>query len=397
MTTGSIVQELEPFPRGNCGGTYYFRRYYRKAWNGSDLSAAEKLAGRPFPAHPYTLDLSVIDRGEVIYNPLASHNLFANCFGGGTNPGLDWSANDELKLLGKLGSLVRGHDFNAGIFLGTGHQTVNLIHSNAQRIAYGLIALKKGLGPKAILSALAGAEAKRIRTPRSASKQSRLTRKKLRGRQQSDWQFQSEHRDVELSRRWLEVSYGWMPLLSDVYEATIALGNHVQKVSEISFRARYKPPSREKSTEDSYRRLDEKVQNRAQLVYTLSREKDFILEMAGLGLMDPASVVWELVPWSFVIDWFIPVGAALENAALIPRLKGKWVRTFSRRTWSKGQVIHPLYTHVRDYTSYSLYVDRTTGSTPLGVPLPEFKSPMSKSWKRALNQVSLLGTLRARH
>lgn len=31
-----------------------------------------------------------------------------------------------------------------------------------------------------------------------------------------------------------------------------------------------------------------------------------------LGLVNPASLVWELVPWSFVVDWFVPVGPVLS-------------------------------------------------------------------------------------
>jgi hypothetical protein len=33
----------------------------------------------------------------------------------------------------------------------------------------------------------------------------------------------------------------------------------------------------------------------------------------ALGLINPASVVWELVPYSFVVDWFVPVGGFLSS------------------------------------------------------------------------------------
>lgn len=31
-----------------------------------------------------------------------------------------------------------------------------------------------------------------------------------------------------------------------------------------------------------------------------------------LGLVNPASLAWELIPWSFVVDWFIPIGPLLS-------------------------------------------------------------------------------------
>jgi hypothetical protein len=36
----------------------------------------------------------------------------------------------------------------------------------------------------------------------------------------------------------------------------------------------------------------------------------YLLESAGL--VNPLSIAWELLPWSFVVDWFIPVGNTLE-------------------------------------------------------------------------------------
>jgi hypothetical protein len=32
----------------------------------------------------------------------------------------------------------------------------------------------------------------------------------------------------------------------------------------------------------------------------------------ALGVANPASIAWELVPYSFVVDWFVPVGNTLE-------------------------------------------------------------------------------------
>lgn len=31
-----------------------------------------------------------------------------------------------------------------------------------------------------------------------------------------------------------------------------------------------------------------------------------------LGLLNPASLAWELVPWSFVVDWVLPIGSVLQ-------------------------------------------------------------------------------------
>jgi hypothetical protein len=36
-------------------------------------------------------------------------------------------------------------------------------------------------------------------------------------------------------------------------------------------------------------------------------------KMSQLGLNSPVSLAWELIPYSFVVDWFLPIGQALED------------------------------------------------------------------------------------
>jgi hypothetical protein len=40
---------------------------------------------------------------------------------------------------------------------------------------------------------------------------------------------------------------------------------------------------------------------------------DSVRNVSALGLTNPALVGWELVPFSFVVDWFTPIGSWLES------------------------------------------------------------------------------------
>lgn len=51
-------------------------------------------------------------------------------------------------------------------------------------------------------------------------------------------------------------------------------------------------------------------------------------EMSKLGLVNPAEILWELTPWSFVVDWVFPVGNYLRH------LTNEVGLTFSRGTKS---------------------------------------------------------------
>jgi hypothetical protein len=54
-----------------------------------------------------------------------------------------------------------------------------------------------------------------------------------------------------------------------------------------------------------------------------------------LGLLNPASLVWELVPWSFVVDWFCPIGPVL-NAMTAPAGLTFVTGTLSCKVTQKG-------------------------------------------------------------
>lgn len=112
-----------------------------------------------------------------------------------------------------------------------------------------------------------------------------------------------------LASNWLAYRYGWIPLLSDVDGAVDALTRPA--MSGVMGFARCKRPY---MIEKSYTATGFKSVVRvtgfvsAGVYYELKNSTDF----TSLGLTNPYEVVWELVPYSFVVDWFIPIGKALS-------------------------------------------------------------------------------------
>lgn len=376
MTTGSWSMNAQYRGAGRCGGTDFgYQITTSKSWSGGNKASGEKL---PYAPHPYGMQYRYRNYGYCQEKSTLQNDVFTRCFGGPpAAPAYVWSGSDELALLGKLADLVRGHDFNAGVFAGTGHQTVGLIGNNAHRLANGLRALKSGLGPRAIVNALNGARG------RSTNHGKPLP-------------HHDEHRDVELSRRWLEASYGWMPLLSDTHAAAEALAKHVQGVRQTQFRARIRRFTY--GTNDTFNTKGFSVREyRVQLILRLKSEKDLPSEFVQLGLTDPLSIAWELVPWSFAIDWFLPIGSMLLAAALMPKLSGTQIRTVT--DLHHGSITLKPQSQFRSLADASLKdisVTRTVTNGSPRVPFPSVKSPISKSWIRAANQIALLAGLRSR-
>jgi len=154
---------------------------------------------------------------------------------------------------------------------------------------------------------------------------------------------------ADLSGIWLEYSYGWKPLIADIGDAVQILqkpapaehcvGRATVRESVTTFKAN--PPNWHTL---SYDRV-----YHAEVAADVYVSNQTVWMANQLGFTNPLSVAWEVVPFSFVVDWFIPVGKFLQSlndyaglGFLNPRYTeyGTFVRTdawyFGQRDVVKG-------------------------------------------------------------
>jgi hypothetical protein len=120
-----------------------------------------------------------------------------------------------------------------------------------------------------------------------------------------------------LHKSWLEYKYGWMPLLMDVKGAAEFFAQqHVVRSPRFTVSSKEtltKSFSRNVSvagfgggtdfyTEHLTAFIDVKTKAWCEL------SSPHLTELQQIGLTNPALVAWELIPFSFVFDWFISVG-----------------------------------------------------------------------------------------
>jgi len=114
-----------------------------------------------------------------------------------------------------------------------------------------------------------------------------------------------------LSDLWLEFWFGWKPLVSDIYTACEALQEPLPR-TRIRGRAgqtiAYGYDSGAHSTE--YFAGTGTCEVRLGCDVVISNPNTRLLQQ--MGLLNPAVVVWDAIPWSFVIDWFWSVSAVLN-------------------------------------------------------------------------------------
>jgi hypothetical protein len=279
--------------------------------------------------------------------------------GGVKNPYTCFGANDYNACLSKLVSKIKGHEFNLAVNVAQGKQVVNMIVDNLTLLGRSALAAKRGDFPSAI----------------------RFLKASPRGKKK----FVTS----DISGRWLELQYGWLPMIGDSFEAVKAFSEtSVQRSSTVTASKLMKgmhngcvyPPTN--STGIGPWRC------RYKITYEMYEDISF---PRTLGLVDPLSVVWEVLPWSFVVDWFLPIGSYLDNLAIVPFLKGRFMESLVYDYYNEWKPVDPGWANLPATRSqaYHFYYVRNVPQS-LTLRPPAFQSfPSAMSPKRIYNAIAL--------
>lgn len=213
----------------------------------------------------------------------------------------------------------------------------------------------------------------------------------------------------DASGRWLEVQYGWKPLVSDL-NGTIEWLN-TSPAAQLTFKVTGSAMDEEFITRDRGSSL-----RPAQTRYKVKRVAKSIVHYqmvdyrahnrAQAGLVPTLSVGWELVPYSFVIDWFLGVGSWLETfdatvgKSFISGTITNFVEADIDGYTSLEYFGSPLLTRMAYETSAECSLTGKVTGVYRGVlssfprPLPVLKNPLSTS--HVLNAIALVRQLRRR-
>lgn len=325
----------------------------RKIWDGDDDPSQKKTWNR------YSSDRLSRSVGQSSYPYVMGISGYLHS--------LTWTDDDQLRLLDKLSEEAKRHEFNAAVFLGQ----ANEVRSSVVGTATAFIGIKKSLQR----GDLGGAMRFLARSVGGADL--RAAKKKL------------DTRDIAGAH--LSLVYGWLPLLSDVHaacEAMEVLTNPPRRSSFMVVRGITNEVEGSLSPSLYTCPMDQRRSKR--ILFEFEEE---LSAARSLGLLDPASVAWELMPYSFVVDWFVPIGTYLSNLAIVPNLKGYFKVT--ERAVSSGRCFSndPRYTSSASLKQTIL--TRSPVASALSVPLPKFRglSQLYDNAARTKNAIALLRNL----
>lgn len=202
-----------------------------------------------------------------------------------------------------------------------------------------------------------------------------------------------------ISAGWLSYQYGWKPLLADLYGSIDESFRHVlNRYSTFEGKAHQHDILKRDGYADNGSFMfpfKARYDHFCKIGITVDNTK--VLDLDRWSSLNPVSIAWECLPYSFVVDWLIDVGGTMRNfetALLRGRsFKSGYVSEGVRRTgFSSGSdTSRSRYFATGRWSYNSVTFQRTIlPSYPFPV-LPRVRPRLGTT--RLLNAAALLGTL----
>lgn len=214
------------------------------------------------------------------------------------------------------------------------------------------------------------------------------------------------HNPQQLANDWLVLQYGLKPLLSDIdgLAKELAVGETI--VRDVVAKCKKKSELQlvstrtENNTPLSYR--DEVwIQSEVEVKFKYRlRAVSTAREVTRLGLDNLNSVAWEVIPFSFIADWFIPIGEYLNtqdafgNVEIVHATKTVFINEtiLFKRVFGGN-----FYSYITPDGQCSVVIKKVSCvreliSSPPPLTFPSFKNPVSTG--HILNAIALFTQLR---
>jgi hypothetical protein len=296
-----------------------------------------------------------------------------------------WTSDDDYSLYGRLSERIQGQAFNMAVFLGEGKEALGTMTEAARRITKAVKQVRKGRVRQAA-EALVGKRTRRGQNnPSSEPTASSVSRRYFGALKNVP---ESEATADWVSSNWLQLQYGWLPLIGDIFNAARHFAWQFERDQPMVYRASLRKSSAGVSPAPESYSCRGSVYIRTSIKAIVTR----INSVSLLGLADPASFLWEKTPWSFVADWILPISDYLEALNLDRSLQAKYV--ISRKEYQANTGASYVGSGSLSYSAGFLRINvRFERSVHSSLPVrPPQVKPLSEalSFRRAANAISLL-------
>jgi len=225
----------------------------------------------------------------------------------------------------------------------------------------------------------------------------------FKGRHPKDWGQVVKGNWKNTPNSWLELQYGWKPLVSDLQGACQELSDHqttnsyLSKVSGVS--GGESVNVWQKTGYSSLYRLTvtDKWKHSCRVVLYYKLRNPVLAKFASLGLTNPFELAWEKMKYSFVIDWFLPVGNWLStldadfgwdfHSGTLTKYSSGGSSSYFNITGFAPSDVKVDYSG-ENYSAKGFSMTRTVYSSAPWGGIPRFKNPLSS--QHVANAMALL-------
>lgn len=204
------------------------------------------------------------------------------CWGGGHQVTVD----SNLQMQARVQAMLKLADGKAdiGVALAESRRTYNMLASRSMDLLQALLDLKR----------------RRFRNPR-------------------DWN--RAHPDLGIDTRrladgYLEYKYGWRPLMKDLHDIYGLFRDSLKPALLVDGQATIPDNATYSGSVHNSRYYTSGSARRWHRCHVWGAvDSSSMRQMTQVGLTNPLALAWEVVPYSFVVDWFMPIGNVLEAHA----------------------------------------------------------------------------------
>lgn len=365
-----------------------------------------KPGKRILDPHPYSCD--ILRYSQAPYEIVSPSYIFATTDmlpNVGDRNHLPIDSDWHNRVMTKLRSKIYGSSWNPASTMGEAGKAVDMIGSAALRLRRGLLcaALGDWRGIVKNFGTPTGAHVSNYDRPGKFDGGPRARRRKNRTwleRLKQSCIGVNEGRKT-LASLWLEIQYGWKPLLYDMQLATAFIAEAVSGPGKngASMKATMKFSGEGFVTPSSNQAWMAHKKTSTTVTYMVKNYRSNPIWLPTIESV--AATAWELLPYSFVYDWVIPVGSYLEALRASADIRGTIVcTTFQETTWDFPTAGLPAQLRPLDPSITARYqlishrrtvTSELTPRSPIGDLSP---SSIFSSWKKAVSAVALLQNLR---
>jgi hypothetical protein len=117
------------------------------------------------------------------------------------------------------------------------------------------------------------------------------------------------------ANNWLEYHFGWEPLMNDIHESLEVMNNPIKKFTASKGTAKMRKQRRIAENLGAISRRGFLTQDYSvtQGCSVKALQNPLLHSLDQMGVLNPLSLAWETVPFSFVVDWFVNVGQVLSS------------------------------------------------------------------------------------